>query len=215
MAERLILEKWAFTARSAGYETIVPDGCRDVIIRKSIGRAPIVFVSGLDDFPRRIAVREGDSFIGLRLRPGVTVSADPGTVLAMDRADLDDMAAIRQALIACPRTTEALAALKSARGTADAARELGVSIRTFQRVVNEATGRSPAWWRRLARVRRVAAKIASIQVRQDSLVEIAVDAGFSDQAHMTRELQHWLGTTPGQLRRGGPVAEALTACGYE
>nr|WP_255704449.1 helix-turn-helix domain-containing protein [Erythrobacter sp. SN021] len=125
------------------------------------------------------------------------------------------MAAIRQALIACPRTTEALAALKSARGTADAARELGVSIRTFQRVVNEAMGRSPAWWRRLARVRRVAAKIASIQARQDSLVEMAVDAGFSDQAHMTRELQHWLGTTPGQLRRGGPVAEALKARGYE
>lgn len=28
------------------------------------------------------------------------------------------------------------------------------------------------------------------------LAELAVDHGFADQAHMTREFRQWLGTTP-------------------
>lgn len=214
MAEQLILEKWSFAARTVGNETIIPDGCRDVIIRKSVGAAPVVIISELDDFPRQIAVRKGDHFLGFRLKPGVKVNANSGALLARNSSDLDCVA-IQDALVSCPRTTEALVALKSARGTLDAAREVGVSIRTFQRLVDEATGRSPTWWRRLARVRKVAAKLVSTPRQQTKLVELAVDAGFADQAHMTRELRHWFASTPYQLQSGAPIAEALQARGYE
>ena len=33
------------------------------------------------------------------------------------------------------------------------------------------------------------------------LVDIALSAGYSDQAHLTREMRRWLGLTPGALRR--------------
>jgi AraC-like DNA-binding protein len=34
-----------------------------------------------------------------------------------------------------------------------------------------------------------------------SLAEIAADAGYSDQSHMTRELRRRLGVRPGEYRR--------------
>lgn len=57
---------------------------------------------------------------------------------------------------------------------------------------------------RRLRVRRACSLITSSDL---SLVEVAARAGFADQAHMTRTLQHMLGVTPGSLRLlGGEAA---------
>jgi AraC-like DNA-binding protein len=63
----------------------------------------------------------------------------------------------------------------------------------------------PDFWRLLGRARRAAGRIAS----GARLAEVADDAGYSDQAHMTRELARWFGMSPGQLRRSAPALDAL------
>jgi AraC family transcriptional regulator len=50
------------------------------------------------------------------------------------------------------------------------------------------------------RLRAEHARRALFETRA-SLLEIALDSGYSDQSHMTRELGTYLGSTPGRLRR--------------
>jgi len=66
-------------------------------------------------------------------------------------------------------------------------------LRTFKRQV----GLSPVAYRNLLRV--LAAKDALR--RGESLAAAAIDAGFSDQSHMTRAFQKVMGATPGRYAR--------------
>jgi AraC family transcriptional regulator len=58
-------------------------------------------------------------------------------------------------------------------------------------------GMSPTAYRRLARARRAAALLADTQ---RPLVDVALDTGYCDQAHLTRDLRSLLGATPGTVR---------------
>lgn len=211
----LLLDGWSFTVGSAEWTTIFPDGCRDLILCQPRGAAPFIFATELDDIPRRVAVEPGDRFIGFRLQPGVGVKASLSRLAPRDSAEEVDWAVLQEALIECPQVRDALTALKHAASTSEAARRAGVSTRTLQRLVVTGTGRAPSWWRRLARVRRSAALLAATGAMQAELADAAIDAGFSDQAHMTREFRRWLGVTPGQVRRGVPFADVLRAKGYQ
>ena len=211
----LLLEEWSFTAGSAEWTTVFPDGCRDVIMCQPRGAAPFVFATELDDIPRRVAVEPGDRFVGFRLQPGVGVKGNLSRLAPRADAEEMDWAVLQEALVESPQIHDALTALKYAASTSEAARRAGVSTRTLQRLVVTGTGRAPSWWRRLARVRRSAALLAATGAMQAELADAAIDAGFSDQAHMTREFRRWLGVTPGQVRRGLPVADVIRAKGYQ
>ncbi|MEC9402698.1 MAG: helix-turn-helix domain-containing protein, partial [Pseudomonadota bacterium] len=78
-----------------------------------------------------------------------------------------------------------------------ASKQAGVSVRTLQRRFREQGLPPPEYWRLLARARRAAGLLAT----EVPLVEIAAVCGFSDQAHMTRDLRRWFGRSPAQLRR--------------
>lgn len=78
------------------------------------------------------------------------------------------------------------------------ARTAGMHPVTFSRLFRSAFGRSPAAVRKSCRAARA---LQAIIRSGASLTEIALDAGFADQAHMTRAVRQITGYPPARLRR--------------
>lgn len=88
----------------------------------------------------------------------------------------------------------------------DLARIAGLSESWFARSFKRATGLSPHRWllhQRLARARGL------IEGSQLTLAEVAAEAGFADQAHLTRSFRDLTGQTPGAWRRDVRPLRAL------
>ena len=94
------------------------------------------------------------------------------------------------------------------------ARLVGMSLRGFQTRFLACVGLSA---KEFARLLRLQATIKALDTGDDTLSQLALDAGFSDQAHATRELTRLTGVTPSRLRaalrndRGGDDAIRLAA----
>jgi Helix-turn-helix domain len=72
------------------------------------------------------------------------------------------------------------------------------SQRTEQRRVLRATGLTPATIRQIERARFA----TTLLQRGAPIAAVAQDAGYFDQAHLTRSLQRFVGLTPAQIARG-------------
>lgn len=198
---------------------VLPDGCCDVILQVTPGAAPRLLFSGLDPAIRQVRLAPGTTLLGVRLLSGVTeadfglpprfsfgrvVPLDPHRIglSALPEGDgpstLSRMAAGLTATLGgrTPRTPEMLSCLAETRSVERAARWLGVSGRTVHRYVSGHTGLAPSDWVDLARARRALAVLP----HPVSLAEIAHEAGYADQPHMTRSLGRWFGRTPAALR---------------
>ncbi|WP_423822451.1 AraC family transcriptional regulator [Salinisphaera sp. SPP-AMP-43] len=81
---------------------------------------------------------------------------------------------------------------------ADLASACELSIRHFTRAFRQSTGMSPHAWLLQLRVEKAKNLLAT---SRHMLAEIALDCGFSDQSHMTRVFQRYLGVTPAEWRR--------------
>ena len=208
-----VLHAWEHTSASTSRTVVLPDGCCDLILRAPPGQRPCWFVTPLADAAYEVPGTVGEQFWGFRLQPGACI--DETTLLAALQArPLRDAQDALPWLDACvhvdARVDQALHSLSDSTSVAAAARQLGVSERTLQRLVLGATGRQPACWKCLARVRRAAASLA----HTPSLATCAADHGFADQAHMTREFQRWLGRTPSAVLASADVLEVASALGY-
>jgi AraC-like DNA-binding protein len=72
------------------------------------------------------------------------------------------------------------------------------SHRTEQRRVLRATGMTPATIRQIERARR-----ATTLLRAGApIARVAQDAGYFDQAHLTRSVRRFIGQTPAEIARG-------------
>jgi AraC-like DNA-binding protein len=78
------------------------------------------------------------------------------------------------------------------------AASMSLRAETLSRGFKAAYGVTPAAYRATARAR---AAFAAIQRAPVSLAEVAANAGFADQAHMTRAVQQLTGHAPGYWRR--------------
>lgn len=76
-------------------------------------------------------------------------------------------------------------------------RECGYSVRRFQEGFVAAVGIGP---KRFARVRRLGRALAGLAKGDADLAGLALDCGYADQAHLTREFQVFAGMTPRQYR---------------
>ncbi|HYP77796.1 MAG TPA: AraC family transcriptional regulator [Polyangiaceae bacterium] len=113
-----------------------------------------------------------------------------------DRAPADALVARAVTLIDAPRADWSIASL---------ANELGLSERQLRRRFQHAVGYGPKLLERVLRLRRFI-HAASLP-RSTSLAELAAEAGYADQPHLTRECRDLTALTPTQLL-GYPVTAA-------
>lgn len=86
-----------------------------------------------------------------------------------------------------------------------AVRESRYSHRGFIALFRQATGMSPKRYARLMRFRALLAMLHD-PASTTPLGELALDAGYSDQAHLNREFRQFAGVTPLQYRLLAPPA---------
>jgi AraC family transcriptional regulator len=82
----------------------------------------------------------------------------------------------------------------------------GLSSSQFARAFRRSTGISPHQWHLERRLRRAQDLLAN---SNRSLVEIALETGFSEQSHFTRVFRSIAGITPGQWRRSYGRSKSL------
>lgn len=102
-----------------------------------------------------------------------------------------------------PAIAHSLAPLERGARIADVVNASGCSHRHFIARFREATGLAPKEYARVRRFRRVLRSL----VRDGELDDTALDAGYSDQAHLQREFRAMAGMTPCQYRRAGARGE--------
>ena len=193
---------------------IVPDACVDLIWSGEGLR-----IAGPDTKARVVTLAPGAWRVGVRLRPGVA-----GAVLRVPASELCDCTAEAAEVLGHDVAAPLLEALAAGRGPARAAaaghagagrarspirwsaavaalgrprarvsavaEELGVSVRQLQRLVSAAAGYGPKLLARVLRFRRLQALAPA------PLVELALEAGYADQAHMTAEVTLLAGLSP-------------------
>ncbi len=79
-------------------------------------------------------------------------------------------------------------------------RWLGISHRHLQRRFSTAVGYGPKMFQSVLRFQCLL-HLAATRSEQHSLVHLAIDAGYADQAHMTREVGRYSGGPPSGLLR--------------
>ena len=116
---------------------------------------------------------------------------DPFELLAALRGRLDGAAPDRRVVEAARRLVRAPATPVPAL-----AASLGLGERHLRRRFAAGVGYGPKTFARVARFRRALALVRA----GESLAAAAAEAGYADQAHMTRELVALAGRTPAAIR---------------
>jgi AraC-like DNA-binding protein len=101
-----------------------------------------------------------------------------------------------------PAIAAALASLHAGAPVQQAVQASGLSHRHLIAQFRDATGLAP---KQHARVLRLQAALAGLQAPGVPAAGIAADAGFSDQAHFTREFHTLTGVTPTAWLRAAPA----------
>ena len=99
-----------------------------------------------------------------------------------------------------PRIEQVIARLEAGQGAGPIAPLIavsGMSERAFQGAFRKQVGLSA---KEFARILRLQATIRTLDEGDRSMAELALERGFSDQAHATREVRRVTGTTPARLR---------------
>ena len=81
--------------------------------------------------------------------------------------------------------------------------ETGYSHRRFIELFRSAVGLRPKVFWRVIRFQKTLARLGSVP--GGSLTELAMDSGYSDQAHFNREFREFAGISPGQYRNASPI----------
>jgi AraC-like DNA-binding protein len=101
-----------------------------------------------------------------------------------------------------PLVPWALARFASGATVGAAVEQSGYSHRQFIRIFSAAVGLSP---KRYLRVRRFQHGLKLLRLPDARLAEVGIAAGYSDQAHFSREFRSFAGLAPEQYRRVAPA----------
>ena len=192
-------------ARADTVVTVLPDGCRDILVTSKPGQPPVIRLTDWDMGPQTVKVTTGSEFVGYRLRPGSTVEHRALAQVACDPGQIE--ALIESEAPPDEEITDIIAALSVPFATVQGvSRSAGVTMRTLQRRFGSLSLPPPDFWRLLARARKAALALPC----EIPLVEIADMFGYSDQAHMTRDFMRWFELTPKGLRRDTAALDGIS-----
>jgi AraC-like DNA-binding protein len=205
--------------RTADYAPVrvLPDACVDLVWREGQG----AFVAGPDTGPVLSTSPPGTALVGVRFGPGAGGPAlgHPLSDLrdlrvglaelspAVDRelpGDLDPQEALRRLAALATRLAPPDPAVAEAARRLDRpgtrvttlAADLGFSERQLRRRFDASVGYGPKVLDRVLRLRRF------LTAGDDAdLAGAAIEAGYADQAHLTRECARLTGLTPAALLR--------------
>ncbi|MBL4837303.1 MAG: AraC family transcriptional regulator [Kordiimonadaceae bacterium] len=214
MPETTIADIWEHTSSSVNTSVILPDGCRDLIVEVTDNSRLDCFVTDLFDTPFHTRSCVNSHMVGFRFKAGTTVDV-VRLLNAVQKAETTSkteiVALIEEFTSLSANLNDALISFKNAGQSVSAvAAGLGVELRSLQRLVYKQTGRSPVYWRQLARVRNAGRMLTE----SNELADVASLAGFSDQAHMTREFRRWFGVTPKVFLQNRSYKDQLGAIAY-
>ena len=201
------------TPPGAGPSRILPDGCLDLIWNEGI-----VFVAGPDTTAQLAAPRPGSRSFALRFGGGTGpgVLGVPGSELVDQRVSLADLwpaAEVREiaeaadpagALAAAatrrwqppdPVMVALAAGARSARPVGVIAEAGGLSERQLRRRSLTSYGYGPKTLHRIFRMRRAVALARAGR----AFAAVAADAGYADQAHLSRDVRDLAGVPLGEL----------------
>ena len=137
--------------------------------------------------------------VSLDLLDGLaSLSGDRDRARWLDRALLRhlEFTSFDQQMLALQRCIVESGGKLRTRWLAEAA---GLSMRQLQRRFQAATGLTPKLLSRLVRLQRA---LVVAQERHNTLASVAVSAGYSDQAHFTRDFREFAGIPPAEYFRG-------------
>ncbi len=217
---------WAqVTGEGAGRAGLVlPDGCTDLIWEQGRG----AFLAGPDTGPVATTMAAGTIVLGARFRPaaGGPALRIPLSEIRDQRVDLTDLrpadarrlSAALDPQVSADRLLDVTAALAAdgapdsavtwaarllrdpAARAEDVAAEVGLSLRQLRRRCQAVVGYGPKTLQRVLRFRRFVARVDAHPEALD-LAALAAEAGYADQAHLTRECARLSGLTPAALAR--------------
>ena len=198
---------------------ILPDACVDLVWRAGSG----AMLAGPDTGPAWAETEPGQAIAGVRFLPGAGGAAlgvpldelsdrrlpledlglDPGGRLSGDLDTWDALALLtgaagRLASAGGPDRAVQQAALRlldPRQRVESLAGDLGLSERQLRRRVRAGVGYGPKTLQRVLRLRRF------LRGGGPDLGRAALDAGYSDQAHLTRECTRLTGLSPAALIR--------------
>jgi AraC-like DNA-binding protein len=206
----------------------LPDGSVDIVSAcDGPGERPMTFVTGPLRRYARHRAENARRLIGISLQPGAAsllgvqaaelseawqplgelgLAEAPRLLAAGPREAFGALCGFVQARAARvaiePRVALAVHSLRERAGATHVmqlAREQRVSERTLLRLFERHLGMAPKHFARIVRFQRVLAHCQSARV--PNLAELALEAGYADQAHLTREVAALGGITPRALLR--------------
>ncbi|MEU4371703.1 helix-turn-helix transcriptional regulator [Micromonospora chersina] len=216
--------RWASVSRGEGPVRVLPDGCLDLLWSSRSG----LLVAGPDRQAHLSVSVPGERWVGLRLPPGTgpAVFGIPADELRDQRVPLADLwgpaaAELADRIAAADSRGRRVAALleEVARGrlraaggpdplgarvaarlaagatVAATAAEVGLGPRALHRRSRLLFGYGPKALARILRMRRA----LDLARSGAPLAEVAVLAGYADQAHLTREVKELAGVPPTRL----------------
>lgn len=101
-----------------------------------------------------------------------------------------------------PAVAAALHGFSVGTSVAEVVRDAGLSHRRFIEVFRRSVGLSPKLYCRVQRFTRVLDRLC--HERRLGAIELALAAGYSDQAHLNREFREFTGVSPGRYRELAP-----------
>lgn len=209
---------------------VLPDGCTDLIWTQGQGASvagpdtgpvPTTMAAGTVLLGARFRPSAGGPVLGIPLselrdrrvdladlRPRdarrLSATLDPATAAARV---LDVTGALAAAAALDPAVAEAARLLRDPQARAeDVADDVGLSLRQLRRRCHAAVGYGPKTLQRVLRFRQFVSRIDALPQSPQSpggldLAGLAVQAGYADQAHLTRECGRLAGLTPAVLAR--------------